>query len=433
LHEQDPIETRFFTQQKRLGEFLTTAVQESPYYQEQFQKLGISMDRDFPIERFRELPFLTKGLIRENFEKLKNKNIASRSWFYNRTGGSTGEPLLFIQDQAFLDFSLAVKQLQFQWAGKADGDHRIKLWGSQDDILKGGIGWKAKFSNWLHDITLLNSFAMTPADMQEYVNIIRKKTPAFIEAYADSAYELAAYINRYSEPVSGIKSVVASAGPLYPFMRNVIESAFSCKVYNRYGSREMGDMACEKEPEKGLHVSTYTHLIEVVNEAGSPCKPGEEGDIVATCLTNVAFPFIRYKIGDRGMVQDVMSDGIHSCTILANVTGRGLDSIVRRDGTVISGVFFLHILGVVFNSGWLKQMQIIQLDYEDIEIDLVVFSKPALAELQIIETAIQKAMGANCKVSFKFVENISKLPSGKYQYTKSLVGNADHLSMTGRG
>ena len=39
-------------------------------------------------------------------------------------------------------------------------------------------------------------------------------------------------------------------------------------------------------------------ILEILDEAGRPCGPGETGRVVLTDLHNFATPLIRYEIGD---------------------------------------------------------------------------------------------------------------------------------------
>jgi len=419
--EQKSDADKLTIQKRRLDNLLSKVAYDVPYYQDLFRGMQIEANNNSLLDRFSQIPFLSKPLIRENFDRIKNRHLEAKCWFLDKTGGSSGEPLVFIADGKFSDFGMAMMQAQFNWAGKKELDTHIKLWGSQRDILQGDIGLRSRISNWLYKTILLNSFCMTLNDMQNYAEVIQASSPVFLEAYADSAYELARYINRHSISISSVTGVLTSAGTLFPFMRMEIEKAFHCKVFNRYGSREMGAIACEKVGGQGLYVSTYTHLVEVVNEKGEHCQPGEEGEIIITCLTNSSFPFIRYRIGDRAIVKDIHQGQVNSCTVLENVSGRVSDSFMRRDGTVISSAFFIHFLGVVHNSGWLEKVQVNQLDYESVVIKMVVSSPPPVSDLHGIESSIKKVMGEDCMVEFTFEKELSALSSGKYQYTQSFL------------
>jgi phenylacetate-CoA ligase len=416
-----PVNEQQRIQEERLEKLLLHAAQKVPYYRETFGAFGIYNNNSIDLARFRETPILSKGILRSRFDQLKSSDLDSRAWYKNSSGGSTGEPVIFLQDSPYYDLGEATTRLHYEWVGKPIGKPHIKLWGSDRDILQATVGTRTKLDNFVRNLTPLNSFRLGQDDMIHYISIIQKKRPTLIEAYAESIYELARYINKSNIQIGGVKSIVTSAGTLYPFMREEIQKAFHCLVYNRYGSREVGNMAAEGISQKGLRVFTYTHLIEVVNDQGEPCEVGEEGDLVVTCLTNYAMPLIRYQIGDRAIVKEWMGGRIFSAYSLENVTGRFTNSFVREDGSTVPAAFFIHFLGVVYNTGWLKKTQIIQQDYNTIRIKMVASSVPPDGILNKIETSIREVMGEGVTVGFDFVEDIPPLPSGKYSYTLSHV------------
>jgi phenylacetate-CoA ligase len=266
--------------------------------------------------------------------------------------------------------------------------------------------------------------------MQNYAKVIQHVRPVIIEAYAESIYELARYINAERIKLPRVRSVVTSAGTLYPFIREEVMRAFNCPVLNRYGSREVGNLAGEREAGAGMEVFTYTHFVEVVDQAGEACGPGDEGDVLVTCLTNYAMPIIRYRIGDRAVVGSMVTTPTPSVERLTTVTGRITDAFVREDGSTIPGNFFIHFVGVVHNSGWLKQTQIIQQDYNIVVVKIVTSATPPDGALEEIRSSLQRIMGSACQVAFEFVDAIPKLPSGKYRYTVSLVSRPPHSAPT---
>ena len=91
----------------------------------------------------------------------------------------------------------------------------------------------------------------------------------------------------------------------------------------------------------------------------------------------------------------------------------------RGDGSTVGGNFFIHFLGVVHNSGWLKKTQIIQRDYNTILIKMVTAPPPPYGTLEEIRGSLHRVLGLTCQVEFEFVEAIPPLPSGKYRYTVS--------------
>ena len=108
---------------------------------------------------------------------------------------------------------------------------------------------------------------------------------------------------------------MVTAGTLFEPIRQTIESVFQAPVFNRYGSREVGDIACECEAHSGLHVALPTQFVEILRPDGTAAGPGEIGEIVVTSLTNFAMPLIRYRIG-------IVGHGRKSL-VAAGVGGRG--------------------------------------------------------------------------------------------------------------
>jgi phenylacetate-CoA ligase len=429
---RSPIEERRQIQLRRLTQLLRHASRHVPYYQDLLHKAKVVRNDEVDLSRFRQIPEFTRDLLRDEFEHLKSDDLASRNWYRRTTGGSTGEPVVVLQDRLYDDVGRAVKDLHYGWAGCDPGEPIISLWGSERDILMSSEGWRNKLSGFIRNQTLLNSWSMTKADLQRYVKTLQRVEPVVIEAYAESIYELARYINETGARVDGVRSVISSAGTLYPFIRQEVESAFRCPVLNRYGSREVGDIAAERISGSGLEVFSYVNLVEIVDENGNPCGPGEEGDVLVTSLTNYTMPLIRYRLGDRAVVGAAAATPIHSVERLQTVTGRILDALVREDGSTVPATFFMHFLSVVHNSGWIRKTQVIQKDYNRIVIKMITAAPPPAHALDEIRSTLQRVMGRNCRIEFDFVDCIPPSPSGKYRYTISHLPHLNTGASSGR-
>lgn len=416
-----PVEQRRKVQAEQLSKILLHASRNVPYYRELLLKQNIVRGDRVDLSRFSELPELSREILQSEFERLKSEDLETRAWYKYASGGSSGIPAVVVQDQGYNDIGNAAIDLIRKWAGRESGEPLVVFWGSERDVLLGTVGWRNRITNFVRNQTFCNSWNMSKAQLQEYARRVERRRPVIIEAYAESVYELARYINDEDIPISGVRGVVTSAGTLYPFMREEIERAFSCQVLNRYGSREVGTFAAEMKSGAGLIVSTYTHLVEVVDEYGEPCKPGEEGDVLVTCLTNYAMPIFRYRIGDRAVVGASSATPTPSVEQLRSVTGRIMDTFVREDGTTIPGNFFMHFLGTIHNRGWLRKAQVIQEDYNKILIKMIADTPPPAETMEEIRQSFKKAMGPACEIDFMLVDSIPPLASGKYRYVVSHV------------
>jgi len=406
-------------QREQLEKLLRHAFQHVPYYRKIMQEYGVVRNDDIILDRFTDLPFLTKSIIREHFEEIKSDDLDQRNWRRNTSGGSTGEPVTFIQDKEFHEKGVAQMFLGDKMAGKDLCEPEIKLWGSERDLFQGTVGLRAKAGNFIRNQRILNSFKMSREDMKNYIEQINAMRPQLVLAYAQSAYELARFSLEQSLPIKPVGAVMTSAGTLYPFMRETISEAFHAPVFNRYGSREVGCIATECDAHLGLHINMETQLVEIIDDQGEYCKPGEEGEIVVTSLTNYAMPLIRYRMGDMGIWADKECTCGRGATLLKTVTGRTTDYFISKEGRIVPSEYFIHLLGVVLNSGWVKKTQIIQEDYDYIKVKFAVYTSPSDKEIAEIEEKICLVMGQSCKVEFEFVDDIPPHSSGKYRYTIS--------------
>jgi phenylacetate-CoA ligase len=411
---------------------LRRAYLEVPYYRELFDKKDLKFSDPESLKFFTKIPILTKKLIRENFGKIKNIHISEFQWHNSNTGGSTGSPLIFIIDKEFDDIKYALRNYQIKINGKKDDDTVIKLWGfyHYDDRPIGVL--KHSVANWLQNRVDLNSLYLSEEIMASLVRRIKSKESVFIEAYAQSAYQLAKYINRNSIEISNVSAVIPSASTLFDFMREEIEKAFKCNVYNRYGAMEASVIAFERNHQDGLSVSTSQYIVEVVNEEGQHCMPGEEGDVILTNFSNFAFPFIRYQIGDRAIVKEVEQVPVKSCLSFENITGRISGVFLKADGSLINSYYFWDKIESSAVSGWIDKMQVVQADFKKIQINIVKFDHRPVPEEEIhqMRKSIKKMMGDDCQIDFNFVDQIDTTKSGKYEYAKSLINkNADFSNL----
>lgn len=393
-----------------------------PYYRRIFEERDMRSPEDLSLER---LPLLTKSIIRRQFDGLKTEDLDKRKCFMNYSGGSTGEPLALVQDEEYLIHSAAKKAVCFEWAGYSNGESLVRLWGSERDILEGGIGWKAHLASFLNNRIILNAFRMTPESMRRYLDLINRWQPEYIHAYASAIFELAKFAWRHGIQVNPPRAIVSTSGTLYPFMRETVERVFRCPIFDQYGSREVSCIASECERHQGLHVNMETMVLEVLDDKGQPCPPGIEGEIVITSLVNYAMPLLRYQIGDRGVLAD------HECScgrghvLLKQVVGRSMDCLRKEDGTIIPAEYFIHFLGVVFNRGWIEKFQVVQEAYQQVRINVVTEDRiPNPEELSELQRTVKLVMGDSCRVEIQFVEDIPPSDSGKYRYTICRVHEA---------
>lgn len=408
-------------QEEHLVHLLQHAWKYVPYYHNILETAGIIERGQVHLERFQQVPILTKAIIRQQGERLYAADRHTRRPYINTSGGSTGEPVRLIQDQPYADWNIANTLYYRTFVGQELGDLEIRLWGSERDILEGRESWQRRLRDFLYNRIDVNAFRMTPADMRRFVELLNDRRPPWIEAYAQPMYEFAGFVKQQGLRVPSPKGILTSAGTLYPFMRERIAGVFQCPVFNRYGSREVGGIACTCEYQNGLHLSPWNHYVEILDEQNQPVPPGGTGRVHITLLHNYAMPLIRYALGDMAVqAKDDLATchcGRSGMPLIDSVRGRDVSLFKTRDGALVDGEFFTHLF---YLKPWCQKFQVIQTAYDQIVMKIVL-TPNSLAQFQqdqprLIQNA-RAVMGASLHVDFNLVDDIPPNPSGKFAYT----------------
>ena len=328
-----------------------------------------------------------------------------------------GEPVHLLQDRHYSDWNIANTIHYKTFADQQPGDPEVRLWGSERD-LKGSRSLGGALRDSLYNRRDLNTFRMTIRDMERYVEIINRVRPSWIEAYAQSAFELARFIKARGLRIHSPRGVLTSAGNLYPEMRSLIEEVFYCTVYNRYGSREVGGMACTCDRQEGLHLSPWNHFLEIVDDEGKAVQPGGRGRVCVTVLRNLTMPLIRYNIGDVATRarsgSEICSCGRTGMPLLHDVRGRDVTVFSTPDGTKIDGELFAHLL---YFRDWCRRFQAVKLSPDEVVVKVVVMEgmeEDFERDRVEIEEEMSQALGSGCRTGLEVVSDIDPAQSGKH-------------------
>jgi phenylacetate-coenzyme A ligase PaaK-like adenylate-forming protein len=107
---------------------------------------------------------------------------------------------------------------------------------------------------------------------------------------------------RFRDLKLDVRSVLLSTDCVPTSGLRIIETAWDCKVFNHYGTTEMGlGGGVDCRTRSGYHLREADMVFEVVDpDTGAPVPDGDVGEVVFTTLTRQAMPLIRYRTGDAG-------------------------------------------------------------------------------------------------------------------------------------
>jgi phenylacetate-CoA ligase len=404
----------------RLERLLHHAWSQTEYYHDVLEDCGAVRNGKVDLDRFDEIPFLTKSIIREQSHRLLARTLPKgRSIHANRSSGTTGDPVHFWQDNVYWDVTIATRTYHFGLCGKFLGDREMKIWGSEHDLFQGTIGFKSKLENWLYNRRFEQCFHLPEDRILRIIKHINQWRPTMIWCYRDGIYAIAQYIKEHRLKVHSPAAVVSGGSTVYPFIVEAVSKAFGAPTLSAYGSREIGAAACECQAREGHHIAAQSHVLEVIGADERPVMD-QEGELAITPLLNYAMPFIRYRIGDRGRLTMRFCSCGCKFPLMDSLTGRIREALTNSKGEHVDSGFIIYVLTYMADRGYMRQFQVIQEEDGSITINVVPEPGATLeahaADLQQVTDKIQFVMGRDCPVRFVRVEEIPFDTSGKYPY-----------------
>jgi phenylacetate-CoA ligase len=167
-----------------------------------------------------------------------------------------------------------------------------------------------------------------------------------------------------------------------------------------------------------MHITAEDVIIEIIDGDGNPLPAGESGEIVVTHLATRDFPFIRYRTGDVGVLDDRQCACGRTLPLLKEVQGRSTDFVIAADGTVMHGLALIYVLR---DLPAVRAFKIVQHTRERVEIMVVGGDGFSEATEASIRSGIGRRLGAGVDVDVRRVDEIPAEKSGKHRYVVSHV------------
>lgn len=281
------------------------------------------------VERFEDLPVLDKRFVNAHRQELINPHHKGRL-VRKKTGGSTGEPLVYFTGEESQSYLWAGIFLAWEAAGSRLGDKVAFIAGSS----LYGTGYKQKLYYRLLNVTVMSAFDMSPQRMDSYADAIARDGFSLVYGYASAIHQVAVRCLAQRRKVGGkLRGVVCTAEMLTPAMRRDIEAAFGVPCFSQYGCNDAGVSAFECEQRNGFHLISTRSQVEVL----------PDGRFIATDLANTAMFMPRYDTGD--LVR--MSGRVCACgrglPLIDEVVGRQNDVVIDSSGNSVHSEFFTHM------------------------------------------------------------------------------------------
>lgn len=266
---------------------------------------------------------------------------------------------------------------------------------------------------------LLPAFEMSDEKIVHFLETIRKFRPKMLFGYPSALSHIAKHADKTGIKMHdlGIQVAFVTSERLYDEQRQQISSTFDCRVANGYGGRDAGFIAHEC-PAGSMHITAEDVIVEVIDPQGNVLPYGEAGEIVVTHLASKDFPFIRYKTGDIGVLDDKLCECGRGLPLIKEIQGRSTDFIVAYDGTVMHGLALIYILR---DMPQVKTFKIIQESLELTRVQIVTEAGLSQADIDQITAAFKARLGHGVTIEIEQVTAVPAEKSGKFRYVVSKV------------
>ena len=329
----------------------------------------------------------------------------------SQTSGSTGEPVTVLKTEMNQQFFCALMIREHSW-WHHDYKHRLASVRAVHRQYEESPNWGGPAAE-LYETSPAIGVPLN-LDVRQQLDYLNKFNPDMLSIHAGvlaamcSVWEAEGY-------TLNLKKIKNVGETLHPSLRDRVKKITGVDIRDGYSSSEVGLISLEC-PDTGLqHTMAETLLVEVLNEQGEQCQPGELGRVVITDFYNTISPMIRYDIGDYAEVGPTCTCGRHHST-LKRIIGRER-GLFRR----ASGDKFWPTAGQYAAEKVVKvnQWQIIQHSLADIEYKLVTDHPLTLEQHTKLLEIFRKTLGFDC---IRITEYRTQLPTnGKYEESICLI------------
>ena len=317
-------------QSQQLQSLIALAATRVPYYKKNWQKLDWKSIRS--AADLQLLPTLFKQSIRQHEQEFIVEGVEPKSLWMEKTSGTTGTSLRIYWPNSMLPKWWALTEVMVRnVAGVGQAVPRATMGGRP--IIRGGTKrppyWRFN-RRWRQ--LYLSSYHVSRNTAPCYAAAIGRYGSRWMTGYGSAIAALAESALETSQASVPLQSVIVSGDTLLPTMRSSIERFFRCKCFDMYGQCEGVCMAMECA-EGRMHIVPIAGVLEILRENGSPCAPGEVGEMVATGLLNDAMPLIRYRLGDYAAWAESQDCSCGNCQpVITNLEGRVDEYLITGDG-----------------------------------------------------------------------------------------------------
>ena len=370
------------------------------------------------LERWRKIPLLTRKDVQEHQPQLTSQDIPESHGEVTEmfTSGSTGRPLRSLRTQLFELF----------WAAFTVRDH---LWQRRElsgklavirDSAKGKApypegtrsdtwGWSSGAVFRTGPCVSLNVMTST----QQQAKWLSEQDPDYLLTHPSVADRLARYCLEHGVRLPRLRQIMTISEILRPATREACLAAWNVPIRDAYTAREVGYVALQCPEHEVYHIQSESALVELLDDSGAPCRPGDIGRVVVTPLHNFAMPLIRYDIGDRAEAGAPCGCG-RGLPVVKRILGREQNMLVMPNGEEYWPLLSSEDLRQLMSIAPVRRYQLVQKNPSSLELKVETEKPLDARQIDGLKAWVGKKFDPALEVSVSRVESLDPDASGKF-------------------
>ncbi len=398
-----------------LTPLLLHAQRNVPFYKGRLD--AVCRGGEINMDRWRELPVLTRSELQRNFRALNADQIPPYAGeiTFGETSGSTGRPVKYAMNELAAIASVGATDRSFRW-WDFDGEKTMASFvargreGTGPPDGKTERGWRPG-SNGLHHMLDLS------ADVDERIAWLKTRSPDYLTGHSFVLLNFAERALQRGCEIA-LERITSIGTVLTDDIRDACERAFGARPIDQYGAQETGLLATECPWCKQMHAHAEIVLVELLDDDGAPSRPGTLGRVVVTPFYNYAMPLVRYEVGDLAITGAERVKCPLKLPAFGPVKGRYRNAFTLADGRTV--IPYIPV-GELRKFISFEQYQVVQTGPDTIEIRYVPDDPSATADQEGLEACVRKIIDPSFSVRAVVTDRIERSASGKYEDYVSLV------------
>ncbi len=367
-----------------------------------------------------DLPVLNKQNLQKPLQERLSKGHSIKNSYVNKTSGSSGTPFIFAKDKYCHALTWASNIYRFGWYGiDFNTSYQARFYGIPMDFIGNK---KERFKDFLSHRFRFSIFDLSDTVLEKILKKFQNTKFNYINGYTSSIVLFAKFLQKKNIVLSTIcpslKVCIVTSEMLFEDDKLLLEKQFGVPIVNEYGASEL-DLIAFQNTEGEWQVNSETVFVEILDENNKAVPNGTSGRIVITSLFNKAHSFIRYDIGDIGILDEKST---LQKPILKKLVGRTNDVAVLPSGKKSPGLTFYYVTkSIIEDDGKVKEFVIKQTKIDSFEIEYVSEVELNLTQIKKIINAIELYLEPDLNFIFIRKDSLERSNRGKLKQFKSTL------------